>query len=290
MNSSVANGRVRAAAPRILVLGYGNPGRQDDGLGPALAEAVEELNMAHVDVDVDYQLNIEDGSTISAYDIVVFADASTSVKESYDMVPVKASEQITFTSHTVSPESILAICEDHFGAQPETWVMAIRGYEFEFREGLTTRAKENLGKAMTHLRARIQQWEEQAMETAGSLKKTVLTIDDDPDIRAALRIVLVAEGFSVGEAASGEDGLKTAERIKPDAIIVDLMMEAVDSGSTVVKELKKQGFEGPIYMLSSAGDTVRYNIDANALGLSGIFQKPVDPKELVKTVRAKLGV
>jgi len=126
------------------------------------------------------------------------------------------------------------------------------------------------------------------MDKDASRVKTILAIDDDPDIRATLRIFLEAEGFSVGEAATGEEGLKTAERIKPDAIIVDLMMENVDSGSTVAQKLKESGYAGPIYMLSSAGDSVRYNIDARELGLSGIFQKPIDPKLLASTLKAKL--
>ena len=119
------------------------------------------------------------------------------------------------------------------------------------------------------------------------MDKTILTIDDDPDIRAALRVVLESEGFSVGEAANGEEGLKAVERIKPDAIIVDLMMENVDSGSAVAQQLKKNGYKGPVYMLSSAGDTVRYNIDARDLGLAGIFQKPINPATLVATLKAK---
>ncbi|MBX3177458.1 MAG: response regulator [Candidatus Hydrogenedentes bacterium] len=118
--------------------------------------------------------------------------------------------------------------------------------------------------------------------------KTILTIDDDADIRAALRVVLQAEGFSVGEAASGEEGLKVAKSIQPDAIVVDLMMEKVDTGQQVVKALRESGYDRPIYLLSAAGDTVRYNIDPRALGLSGIFQKPIDPKSLVETLKAKL--
>lgn len=121
-------------------------------------------------------------------------------------------------------------------------------------------------------------------------RKTILVIDDDADIRAALRVILEQRGFSVGEAANGEEGLKAAERIQPDVIIIDLMMEAVDSGSTVATKLKETGFQGPMYMLSSAGDAVRYNVDARQLGLAGIFQKPIDPDVLVKTLKTKLGI
>ncbi len=121
-------------------------------------------------------------------------------------------------------------------------------------------------------------------------KKVILIIDDDPDIRSAIRVMLEQAGFVVGEAANGEEGLKAVERIKPDAVIIDLMMESVDSGSQVAMKLKEQNFPGVMYMLSSAGDAVRYNIDARELGLAGIFQKPVDPKVLVSTLKAKLGV
>lgn len=126
------------------------------------------------------------------------------------------------------------------------------------------------------------------MDTGERRKLTILTIDDDADIRAALRVVLQAEGFTVGEAANGEEGLKVAQQIQPDAVIVDLMMEKVDSGKRVAQGLRESGYDRPIYMLSSAGDTVRYNIDARALGLSGIFQKPIDARNLADVLKAKL--
>lgn len=126
------------------------------------------------------------------------------------------------------------------------------------------------------------------METRESSPRTVLTIDDDHDIRAALRVALVAGGFSVGEAATSAEGLKAAQRTRPDAIILDLMMECVDSGIVVARELRDGGYTGPIYVLSSAGESVRYNIDMSELGVTGIFQKPVDPKTLVNTIKTRL--
>ena len=50
-------------APRILVIGYGNPGRLDDGLGPAVASAMEEFNLPGVSVDSNYQLTVEDAAS-----------------------------------------------------------------------------------------------------------------------------------------------------------------------------------------------------------------------------------
>lgn len=272
----------------VRVIGYGNPGRQDDGLGPALVERVESLKLPGVSAEADYQLNIEDAADLPAYEVVIFADASHDIETPFAFYRVLPGSAMAFTSHSLSPEAVLGLCRDQFGPPPEAWVLAIRGYAFDMAEGLTPEAQTNLEKALSFVQKWIRTWKEKHMTASGVSRKTILAIDDDPDIRAALRIVLEAEGFSVGEAANGEEGLKIAERIKPDAIIVDLMMENVDSGSTVAQKLKASGYAGPVYMLSSAGDTVRYNLDARDLGLAGIFQKPIDPKTLVATLKTKL--
>jgi hydrogenase maturation protease len=275
------------AQKSILVIGYGNPGRQDDGLGPALAERIEALDAPDITVDADYQLNIEHAAMMAEHQFVLFVDASEEGAEPFGFREVGPAKEIAFSSHTLSAESVLAICEEHFDALPETWLLGIRGYGFDFIEELTPQAKDNLDKAEVFVLPVIGRWREKAMASTGT-RKTILTIDDDPDIRATLRIVLEAEGFSVGEAANGEEGLKIAERIQPDAVLIDLMMESVDSGSVAAQKLKETGYQGPIYMLSSAGDSVRYNIDAREMGLAGIFQKPIDPKTLVATLKAKL--
>jgi hydrogenase maturation protease len=256
-------------------------------LGPAIAAGLESGCPAPVTIDTDYQLNIEDAAAIAEHDVVLFVDASVSGPEPYSLRRIRPASVISFTSHSVSPESVLAISEEHFGAAPEAWVLGVRGYEFEMAEGLTPKAHENCSNALEFVHSLIRTWEDQGMTTESS--KTILCIDDDPDIRAALRVVLEAEGFSVGEASNGEEGLKSVDRIQPDAVIVDLMMETVDSGSNVAKKLKQQGFDKPIYMLSTAGDTVRYNLDNRDMGLAGIFQKPIDPKSLVTTLKTKLG-
>lgn len=269
----------------ILIYGYGNPGRQDDGLGPAVAEAIEKDGIPGVDSDANYQLNVEDAAEIAEFEKVIFVDASKNQDSELSFKKLEAAQEIAFTSHSVSPQSVLAICEEHFGKSPEVWLLGVRGYSFEMLEGLTPQGTKNLNDAVAFVRTLIRTWRKQRMEKSHT--KTILVIDDDPDIRAALRMVLEGEDFSVGEASTGEEGLKIAERIKPDAIIVDLMMETVDAGSNVAQKLKEDGYSGPIYLLSAAGDTVRYNIDARELGLSGIFQKPIDPKTLVTTLKAK---
>ena len=270
---------------RYLVVGYGNPGRQDDGIGPAVAEGLEALGWPDVDVDADYQLNIEHAAMAAEHDVVLFVDASVNAVEPFEFHALEAAEEITFSSHSMPPASVLAAVHNHFGVHPKAWVLAVRGYTFEFEEGLSAQASKNCGEAIAFAQSLIRSWRNETMELK---KKTILVIDDDPDIRAALRVVLESSGFSMGEASNGAEGLEAVARIKPDAIVVDLMMETVDSGSVVAKQLQDLNFAGPVYMLSSAGDAVQYNLDACELGLAGIFQKPIEPKLLVKTLKREL--
>jgi len=135
----------------IFVLGYGNPGRQDDGLGPKAAGLIASLGLSFVTTDAAFQLNIEDAEAISGYDIAVFVDASISAPEPFSFEPIRPADEVTFTSHSVSPGSIMKLCADHFGPAPEAWVMAIRGYSFEFNEGITEAAERNLDAAVRFL-------------------------------------------------------------------------------------------------------------------------------------------
>ncbi len=60
-----------------------------------------------------------------------------------------AAKTASFSTHSVQPEAVLALAKDLFGAEPETWLLGIRGYEFnEFGEGLSVRAATNLAAAL----------------------------------------------------------------------------------------------------------------------------------------------
>jgi len=279
---------LRGLKKPILIYGYGNPGRSDDGLGPAFAESIEKFGLSFVETDANYQLNIEDAVEIAGRELVLFVDATVEDVEHFVVKKVIPDKGISFTSHLIKPETVASLCENIFGFMPEIWVIGIKGYDFEYGEGLTPEAKLNLEKTLDFIKLLLHQYEGKTMGKQN--QKTILIIDDDADLRASIRIVLEAAGFSVGEAAEGEEGLKIAEKIKPDAIIVDLMMETVDAGSKLSTSLKESGYDGPIYLLSSAGDAVRYNIDAKELGLAGIFQKPINHEVLINTLKTKLKV
>ena len=120
-------------------------------------------------------------------------------------------------------------------------------------------------------------------------KKVILIIDDDQDFRYSLRMILESGGYQVEEAPSAEDGLKQFKAVNPALVIVDLMMEEGDSGTNFVKEMKVLGTDVPIFMLSSVGDQMSQMTNYADIGLSGVLQKPGEPKNLLATLEKKLG-
>jgi len=146
---------------KLLLYGYGNPGRQDDGLGIALAEKIDlwarERFPGKVEVDTNYQLNIEDAEKISHYQMVVFADASQENIECFTFTPVTPSKAtIEFTMHAMSPSYIVHLCQDLFQKQPGCFLLHIRGYEWEMKEGLSEDAKINLQSSLQFLERKIE--------------------------------------------------------------------------------------------------------------------------------------
>jgi hydrogenase maturation protease len=137
----------------VLVLGYGNPGRQDDGLGCAAAEAVAALRLAGVRTSAGYQLAIEDAYDAAACAAVIFIDASRSAAEPFSVAPVVPSTELTcFASHDVRPELIIGLCRRVYGCSPDARLIGIRGYAFDFNEGLTGGAQANLESALVYIR------------------------------------------------------------------------------------------------------------------------------------------
>ena len=119
-------------------------------------------------------------------------------------------------------------------------------------------------------------------------KFVILCIDDDDDVLFSLRTILEKNGYAMAQAYTAEEGLKVYKAEKPDLVIVDLMMESVDAGKNFVKELRLIGNTVPVYMLSSVGDSLASNVNFADLGLTGVFQKPIDINTLLTTLKIKL--
>jgi len=119
-------------------------------------------------------------------------------------------------------------------------------------------------------------------------KFVILCIDDDPDILDSLKVILEGNGYRYVGAATAEEGLRLYRTESPDLVIVDLMIEEVDSGANFVKELKLAGGNVPIYLLSSVGDSLSISTNYAELGFTGILQKPVSSRTLLGLLGQKL--
>jgi two-component system, OmpR family, response regulator VicR len=119
-------------------------------------------------------------------------------------------------------------------------------------------------------------------------KHLILCVDDDTDLLDLLRMQLEKGGYAVETAFSGEEGLVKFKQHRPDLIIVDLMMEEIDAGTNLVKELKLAGNQVPVLLLSSMGDQLNLSTGYRELGLDAVFQKPVNAEALLRTIKAKL--
>ncbi|MBN2079801.1 MAG: response regulator [Spirochaetes bacterium] len=120
--------------------------------------------------------------------------------------------------------------------------------------------------------------------------KRVLVIDDDPDITDSITAVLKGNGFEAQAAKSGEEGLAAIESFRPHLVLCDMMMERIDAGSRVAAEIRKRDSALPLYLLSSIGNATAQNVDPGSLGFSGVFQKPVSPDQLIRTIKKALGM
>ncbi len=115
---------------------------------------------------------------------------------------------------------------------------------------------------------------------------TILVIDDDPQVHDLLGQMLSREGYRVEHATSGPDALTMVQKVRPAAILLDVMMPQVD-GWTVLSALKRDPkLAGiPVIIVSM--------LDERPLGLSlgaaEFLTKPVDRAKLVGTVRAHAG-
>jgi len=132
----------------ILVFGWGNPSRGDDALGPLFVERIEAMNLPGVECLTDFQLQVEHALDLKGRQRVLFVDASFEVP-AVAATRIEAMRDATFTSHAISPQSVMQTYLDiEQAAPPPCWLLAIGGRAFELGEPLSTVAAANLESAL----------------------------------------------------------------------------------------------------------------------------------------------
>lgn len=142
--------------PSILLLAIGNTGRQDDGLGWNFAEQVERKIQRGMDVEYRYQLQVEDAELIRHYDEVYVVDAfKGSTIQPYFFEPCQPAISFAYSTHALDITAILALCRQLYHKTPKTYTIAIAGEEWDLGIGLSAKGNENLDKAFTFFKKKM---------------------------------------------------------------------------------------------------------------------------------------
>ncbi len=118
------------------------------------------------------------------------------------------------------------------------------------------------------------------------MKKTILIVEDDNGIRVILQDALSEQGYDVTSAVDGEKGLELALALKPNLIILDVMLPLMD-GFEICKRVRQEGVTSPILMLTVKDEEVDKVLGLE-LGADDYVTKPFSLKELSARVKALL--
>ena len=132
-----------------IILGIGNSGRSDDGLGWEFLKRVENSMHFKGLPFYRYQLQVEDAELIKDFKTVIFVDSvRTPLKDGYNWKECKPEENHEFTTHTLSPETVVSLCNGLYKRNPIAFVLEIQGYDWELELGLSEKAIKNLEAAL----------------------------------------------------------------------------------------------------------------------------------------------
>ncbi len=118
------------------------------------------------------------------------------------------------------------------------------------------------------------------------MQKTILVVEDDTGIRVVLQDALASQGYHVVEAEDGKKGLEMAKKLKPDLVILDVMLPMMD-GFEVCKTLRMEGITSPVMMLT-VRDVEVDKVLGLELGADDYVTKPFSLKEVTARVKALL--
>ena len=121
------------------------------------------------------------------------------------------------------------------------------------------------------------------------MERTVLIIEDEKLIIVSTQMVLEAAGFRVESAMNGEDGIAKARDLRPDLVLLDIMMPGIDGWETLTR-LKRDAATATIpVVIFTAREHSRGHQKSTEMGAADYFRKPFEPDELIELVEKHVG-
>ena len=160
--------RARADAMRLVVFGWGNESRGDDGLGPLLLARVAGSAVARRD-DRSRIINCRSNmrSTSPTHDCALFIDAGKDTPAPFSFREIAPRRGMTHTTHALAPEAVLDVYAQIKGrAPPPAFALCLRGESFELGEGLSAQGAQRLEAAWTFVQELMRERSVAAWEKA----------------------------------------------------------------------------------------------------------------------------
>jgi len=133
---------------RLVVFGWGNDARGDDGLGPLLLARVAGAGFPDVTAIEDFQLQIEHALDLDGAEAALFLDAGRNTPAPFAFSEIAPARIATHSTHAIAPEAVLDVYARTLGRPPPpSFTLCVRGERFELGEGLTAEASERLEAA-----------------------------------------------------------------------------------------------------------------------------------------------
>lgn len=146
-------GKQTRTMTHLLVIGYGNTLRGDDGVGPKVAAALADVALPGVEVIEAGLLAPELADPVSRAGRVVFVDAAVDAPREVQMRPLEPAESSQLMAHAADPRTLLALARDVFGRAPQAWLLTIPVENLAIGEDLSPVAQAGLQTALERIKA-----------------------------------------------------------------------------------------------------------------------------------------
>jgi CheY-like chemotaxis protein len=120
------------------------------------------------------------------------------------------------------------------------------------------------------------------------MNKKILIVDDEADILEVLKRRLEANGYDVVPVANGEEALDKLKTVKPDAVMLDILMPGID-GLEVLRMIREKDKKIPVFIITAFSNEERLNL-ANKLDASGFIVKTNDLQTEIQNITATLAI
>jgi hydrogenase maturation protease len=155
-NTTAVKNELKQKRRDLLIIGYGNTLRRDDGVGPRVADTIEALRLPGVRTLHCALLTPELAEPVSQASAVIFVDAAVDAPREVQMRALAPAETSQVMAHAASPATLLALARDVFGRAPEAWWLTIPVEDLGIGEEFSVLAQRGFKQALEEVKRRAQ--------------------------------------------------------------------------------------------------------------------------------------